>query len=377
MDERIQHRPALRANGRAAWTVCARLAAAVSLAWLAAAAGSAAPPCPEPDVWVASSRRLPGICRMPERAALDVERLVSDGCARWEPAHVDDLLAEPGLPLVVFVHGNRYPAAEARRQGLWLARLIAATCPEAGPVRTLVFSWPSDQQGVLIRDARVKYSRAHADGHYLAWLLGRVEPERPLAIIGYSFGAVVGLEAMRDLMAADSTGAAGTGPWAGRTGRTHVVFVAPAVRCDALAPRGPYRQSLAGVDRLTVVANSADYPLKFFHCVDRDLRTAALGATAMPRRWLPADLEYRAIDAADIVGHQHSLPLYLSSGPLVRRIATGAVAGLAEPGDGKEPGPSGPIGEPGRRAGEAFGQGDGGPPGEDAARQRRVDEVAP
>ncbi|MFM7107409.1 MAG: alpha/beta hydrolase [Planctomycetaceae bacterium] len=302
--------------------------AVLACAWLLWAAARAADPCPEPDVWVASTRRQPGICRMPARAALDVERLSGGDCGRWEPARIEDLLAAPRRPLVVFIHGNRYAAAEARSQGLRLARLIAAACPDAGPVRTLVFSWPSQQQGLLLRDVRAKYDRAHADGHYLAALLARVEPTVPVAVVGYSYGALVGLVALDDLASADRAGAAA---WAGRPGRTHLVFVVPAVRCDALAPRGPHRGALAGVDRLTLVANSADHALQFFECVDRSARVEALGTAAMPRRWVPAEVEYSATDAAGVVGSGHPLPLYLAAPGIARRIAAGAVAGLDQP----------------------------------------------
>ncbi len=301
-------------------------ACAVAAAILSGSRAPAATPRPAADVWVASTRRLPGICRRPERAGIDVERLSGGDRGRWERASVDDLLA-PGRPLVVFVHGNRYAAAEAKSEGVRFARLVASACPDAGPVRTVVFSWPSDQQGVLLRDVRAKYARAHADGHYLAWLLGRVEPERPVAIVGFSFGALVGLEALQDLEAADRD-AGIPASWTGRPGRTNLVFVAPAVRCDALAPRGPYRAAVTGIDRLTVVANSADCALAFFPSVDRVTRAEALGTTAMPRRWLPPDLEYSAVDAAAIVGPQHSLALYLGSGSLARRISAAAVAGF-------------------------------------------------
>lgn len=297
----------------------------------AVGAQAASPGGPVADVWVASSRRLPGTCHVPRRVGLDVERLSGGDCGRWQRAQVDELLAEQDRPLVVFVHGNRYAAHEAKSQGLRLARTLAAACPDAGPAQMLIFSWPSEQQGKLLRDVRAKYDRAPSDGHYLAWLLGRIDPRRPVAIVGYSYGALVGLQAMADLVTADPAGASGVAPWAGRPGRTHLVLVAPAVRCDALAPRGRYRDSLACVDRLTLVANSSDIVLRFFDCIDRCDRTEALGVVAMPRRWLPADLDYRAIDAADIVGPEHRLPPYLDSAVLARRIAAGAVADLDAP----------------------------------------------
>lgn len=292
-----------------------------------AARARTATPCPAADVWVASTRRLPGICRPPERAGIDVERLSGGDRGRWVRAHVDDLLAEQDRPLVVFVHGNRYAAPEAKSQGLRLARMLAAACPAAGPARMLIFSWPSEQQGRLLRDVRTKYDRAPSDGHYLAWLLGRVAPERPVAIVGYSYGAIVSLQALSDLAAAEARGAPAA-TWAERPGRTHVVLVAPAVRCDALAPRGPYRAALAGVDRLTLVANSADCALKFFNRVDRSIGIDALGVAPMSARRLPADLEYCAVDAAAAIGHGHLLPLYLDTPCLARRITAGAVAGL-------------------------------------------------
>lgn len=315
-------RPAGRRDGLRAAGVALALALAGGLAWPGRAAADS---CPRPEVWLASSRRLPCVRRLPDRAGLDVERLSCGDHGRWERAPIADLLAEDTRPLVVFVHGNRYTAHEARHQGVRVARTLARACPDAGPLQTLVFSWPSERQGLLLRDVRAKYDRAPADGHYLAWLLRRVAPTRPVAIVGHSYGALVSLEALRDLVAVGRPGGAA---WADRPGRTHVVLVAPAVRCDALAPRGPYRQSLACVDRLTLVANSSDVALHFFDCVDRRTPTAALGAVAMPRRWLPADVEYRAVDAADIVGACHRLCPYLDSAVLARRIATAAVADL-------------------------------------------------
>lgn len=302
------------------------VAAALALACLSRAGACGAPvaACPRADVWVASTRRLPGICRMPDRAALAVERLSCGDHGRWERATTAEMLTGDA-PLVVFIHGNRYATVEAKSQGLRVARLVSAACPGVGPVRTIIFSWPSEQQGHLVRDVRAKYARAHADGHYLAWLLEQVPPHRDLAVVGYSYGALVGLEALRDLSNARHDGAP---TWAERPGRTNLVFITPAVRCDALAPCGPYRETLAGVDRLTLVVNSDDLALRFFPHVDTRVRAEALGVTGMPRRWVPPHVEYAAVDGADLVGRQHNLPLYLDSLPLVRRISAGAVDGL-------------------------------------------------
>jgi len=279
------------------------------------------------DVWLVSTRRLPAICALPTAPDLHVERRV---CGRWERSDLADLLGDDSRPLLIFIHGNRYDACDAKSQGVLLARHVAACCPDAPTPQTLIFSWPSDQQGILLKDGRAKYERAFVDAHYLAWLLGQVAPERPLAIVGYSFGALIASEAVEDLAAANRQGRTDIQPWSGRPGRTHLVFVAPAVRCDALAPRGPYREVLDGLEKFTLVINSRDDALRFFHLLDKGMRADALGYVGMPRRWLDAEIEYSATDAASIVGRNHGLPLYLASPLLTRRIAQGAVEGLAD-----------------------------------------------
>jgi hypothetical protein len=309
------------------WVLCMggpRVATATEVAVDPAAATTAARAAD--DVWLVSTRHLPGICRLPSTASVAVERRTD--CGRWQRADVADLLVDSGRPLVVFIHGNRYSVGDSRQQGLQLARQMATCCPETGPVRSVIFSWPSEQQGLLLKDGRAKYDRAHADAHYLAWLLGQVEPTRPVAVVGYSYGALISLGALDDLVSAERNGRGGIQPWTHRSARTHFVFIAPAVRCDALAPRGPYREAIDCLDRVTLVINSRDEALKFFPLLDRDLRVDALGRVGMPRRWLPSQIDFTATDASAIVGKNHGLPLYLASPTLTAKIAAGALEGL-------------------------------------------------
>lgn len=275
------------------------------------------------DVWVVSTRRLPGICGLPTHADVDVERRV-DG--RWERSSVEALFDDPSRPLVFFIHGNRYEAGEARSQGATLGRRLEANSPV--PVRTVVFSWPSQQRGRLIESSRDNYRRATSDGHYLAWLLGRVPQRQPVAIIGYSLGALIAAEALDDL--ATHPEASAESPWVSREGRTHLVLVAPAMRCDALAPGGAYAGAISGIQRLTLVINSRDLALRMFPHLDRETNLDALGVAGMSRRAVPAAVQFSATDAAPIVGRRHAFPEYMQSGTLVRRITSGAVAGLAD-----------------------------------------------
>jgi len=282
-------------------------------------------PDPAPDVWVVSSRGLPCTGRLPETVRFRVERLRDDGTA-WERADLAGLLSDPLKPVMVFIHGNRYDHAVARQQGLDLARRADA-CANRN-LRTVIYSWPSEQQGILLRDGRAKYERAFSEGHYLAWLLGQLEPCRPLAIVGYSYGAIITLEAFEDLAAAERTGRGNVHRWSDRPGPVNVVFIAAAIRCDALAPRGPYRETLAGLDRLTLLTNSTDDALRFFPLLDCGQRAEALGYVGMPRRWMPPEVAFSSVDATNVVGRTHGFPHYLASPALMRRICTGATAGL-------------------------------------------------
>lgn len=292
----------------------------------------------DPDVWCVSTRRLPDIRRVPQSPPVGIERFVERGAelncgrGRWERSDLARLLGndgrDRGKPLVIFIHGNRYDSVSAKQQGLLLARHCAAACPGGGAVRTVVFSWPSEQQGFLLKDGRAKYERAFSEGRYMAWLLGQIDPLRPVSIVGYSYGALITLEGLKDLVDAEQAGRSDLQPWLDRPAPTNLVLIAPAVRCDAFAPRGPYRRTLDCVDRVALINNSSDDALRFFHLLDRNTNVDALGFVGMPRRWLPAHVEFSAVDAANIVGKNHGLPLYLSSPSLTKRLCTAAACGL-------------------------------------------------
>ncbi len=310
------------------------------------------------DVWSVSTRRLPAVCSPPAAAQVVVERLVAGPAAtsrataggsesrRWERSDQESLLSEQVRPLVIFVHGNRYDHADARRQGVLLAARMAKCCPESAAAQTVIFSWPSEQQGILLRDGRAKLDRARADAHYLAWLLGRIDPARPVAIVGYSFGAIVSLGALDDLATGRGMPRDAAAPWTERTGRTHLVLVAPAVRCDCLAVHGPHRQAALCIDRLSLVINSEDEALRFFPLLEHDVRVQALGEVGMPRRWLPAGVEFATTNAAPIIGRQHSFLPYLGSNTLTRRICEGAGEALD-----RSPHPAAASAEPAGHAG--------------------------
>lgn len=318
---------------------CVLIVCTALLAGTAAAGQTAAPVAQAPaaeiaataeDVWLVSTRRLPDIGCLPARAAVDVERLAAEGgCSRWRRADLAELLDDPARPVAIFVHGNRYDPASARSQGLMLARTLRQVRPEAAAIRTVIFSWPSEKEGILLRDSRAKYERSMTEGQYLAWLLAQFDPQRPVALVGYSYGALITLEAIDNLGRAERTGREPPGHFSDRPGRLHLVLVAAAVRQDALAPRGEYRQVARMIDRLALFNNTRDKALGYFEFIDRSLRTEALGHEQMPASWLPPQVEFRQVDAAAIVGKDHRFPLYLESRSLRQRLAAAVLDGLS------------------------------------------------
>ena len=271
--------------------------------------------CVEPDVWSVSTRCLPRICHPVTDADFLVERRDAPGC--WNAAAVEELAAANGA-VVFFIHGNRYDATAAKRQAVTLARRLEGCRPDAAPIRTVVFSWPSESHGPPLREARDNFVRAESDGHYFAALLSKFPLEADLGIVGYSFGSKIALVALDDLLAADP------GRTAARSGHLGLVLVTPAVSVGSLAPSGRHHDAIRSIDRLTIFTNPKDEALRFFPYVDPSGAPAA-GFVGIPRRWVPGDVAFSQIDASPIVGKEHSMQCFIEAWPLACRIAAGAV----------------------------------------------------
>lgn len=271
--------------------------------------------CVDPDVWSVSTRCLPRICHPVADADFLVERRNTPGC--WSQAAVEELSATE-RPVVFFIHGNRYDSAAAKRHAVSLARRLDACRPDAAPVRTIVFSWPSESRGLPLREARDNFIRAESDGHYFAALLSKFPREADIGIVSYSFGSKIALVALDDLLSADS------GWKAARSGHLGLVLVTPAVRVDSLSPRGRYQAAIRAADRLTIFTNPRDEALRFFPFVDSSGAPAA-GYVGIPSRWVPGEVAFSQIDASPIVGKEHSMQRFIDASTLACQIAAGAI----------------------------------------------------
>ncbi len=266
--------------------------------------------CDEGDrFWLINTRHLTSRARCVdlEQPGFAVFRLRP--CQPSEHVTIDDYLNAVGQrrSVVVYVHGNRVPAREAIQRGLSIHRKIK--CFRSGrSIDWVIWSWPSDKQGILIRDARIKASRTDGQGLYLGWLLRRhAEVQAETTLIGYSFGGRI---------ITGSLHAAAGGSLAGRQlpgqpllgANIDAGLVAPAVDSHWLTDRGYHRLATQNLNRLVLLYNCRDAVLKRYWLVDRVRGRMALGysgPTSFAPRFDGTKLPVRSRDCSPSIGIQH------------------------------------------------------------------------
>ena len=96
----------------------------------------------------------------------------------------------------VFVHGNQITAEMAIERGTRVYRSIRARrCKRGlcrnGPIRFVIYSWPTKRNTIRLIDAAIKTKRTNAESFYFGDFLSAIAGNGPLNIVGYSFGARV------------------------------------------------------------------------------------------------------------------------------------------------------------------------------------------
>ena len=227
---------------------------------------------------------------------------------------------------VIFVHGNRLEYDEVTTSVWDMYRCLTMGRDDAPPLRFVAWSWPSDKRRGILNDVRAKASRTESDGYYLGWFLSQLPEDRPLRLVGYSFGARVVTGASHLL---------GGGKLSGRTlsnvvmteqdqpvaSRPRVVLMAAATHSHWLRPGSYHERALHRIGSLLNIYNGSDRILKRYRAIDRRSQPEALGYSGM----YTADLSNAAerieqLNAAGMVGRQHRLANYQRNGWLRSRI---------------------------------------------------------
>jgi len=269
------------------------------------------------QIWMVSTRQL-GFPRMNCDPALRISRC--DGCQRFHQSDLQTLLEsdDPRYTTVIYVHGNRIKCPDATRTGFEAYRMLCSGRPCNKPLRLIVWSWPS-QRVVLraLRDIVIKLERTVAEEYYLAWFLARMNPHRPVSLIGYSFGGRICCGALQ-LRAGGCLGGYRLENRPALTAPTRLTLIAAACDSRSLAAHGEYPLAMPSVDKALVLWNRLDPALLLYPLIDRR-RPSAIGRVG-PVRSGPGARRISAFNCSGSIGRCHSVHEYLSTRCITRLI---------------------------------------------------------
>lgn len=301
---------------RAACAVAAGLAVFLATGACAAAETSQ-------DIWLISTRSAPWSNPVGGEGRIVYWHLNAE--KSWEQVDLGTFLAtdDPAVPTCVYIHGNRTSRSWAVREGWSVSQKLKLLAPEL-PLRFVIWAWPADQIRGIRQDVQVKAYRSDVQAYYLAYLLGRINPEVRVGLVGYSFGARTITGALHLLAG---------GRFAGRSlpegmapvKRTPVraVLVAAAMGAHWLSPGASNGLALSLVDRLLITRNTYDPVLQYYPRMYGRGGPQALGYTG-PARSLQAGAQGEKLEILPLersVGNNHDLQGYLRARPVRSRLA--------------------------------------------------------
>ena len=272
---------------------------------------------------VIDTRSIPtGTLKNPPEALTDLRFFAADESGMVRRLTTDDWVEdiEKEQPLWVVVHGNRVDSGET----LAFMTAFCQMCRHVGLNGVFVlWSWPS---GVMVRgiarDSRLKAVRADLESSVLASWLASHSLQRPVNLVGYSFGARTVMQAAWQIATQKSVALSDL---PGADARSHdspaftLFLVAPAM--DTATFDRTIRETLEASPSLKVfvTVNKADPALRWYRHLWSCHGPSALGWQG-PFYRTQKDLvdSLEVLDVTRQVGHTHRLEAYLSA-PTLRR----------------------------------------------------------
>lgn len=260
-------------------------------------------------LWLISTRGITSAaCRVDlQNPSLQIYRLSANG--ETTPATLDEYVSaiNESRPVVVYVHGNRMTPQHALFRGIKIYKNSTA-CQRSGPIDWVIWSWPSEQTGVLTHDVREKADRTDAQGLYLAWLLRQhVSPSMSTTLIGYSFGGRIVTGALHALAGGPLGGRALNGPTI--TGMSFGTgLIAPAIDSHWLTQHGYHSRATQNMSQMVLLYNRRDIVLKRYWLLDKVRGRMALGYSGPTQFGPRADgsrLPVSARDCSPSIGPAH------------------------------------------------------------------------
>lgn len=299
---------------------------AVVTALLAAALGGTAVGADEGQVWLIDTRGATRSGQLESAVQhVNYRRLQPD--RRWLEVDRTEFFRshDRPLPTTIFIHGNRTSHSTAVGYG-WQAYRRLERMAEGRPFRFVIWSWPSDRvRGGARHDVRVKACRSDAQSYYLAECLQHLDPDVPVSLIGYSFGARIITGALHLLGGGELAGRSLAQParvladGVKQVPPRRAVLVAAALDANWLLPGRPNELALSQVQRLLVTRNVRDPVLKWYPRMYRHGGPQALGFVG-PATCL-SDEKVELLDLSCSVGRVHDWGRYWAATGLRRRLA--------------------------------------------------------
>ncbi|MEX0824946.1 MAG: hypothetical protein WD119_02205 [Pirellulaceae bacterium] len=271
---------------------------------------------PRDSLWLLSTRHLTSQAWRANLETPSFRMARIDACGGCVPTTLATFLEEerPGTVDVIYVHGNRMPAEGVIERGLFVYRNIVRHRPAGSPpVRFLIWSWPSERQGLALRDVRIKAARTDAQALYLAWLLreqthrGRVQ-----RVVGFSFGGRVATGALHALAGGTLGGRQLPGVHL-EGAEIGVGLLAPAIGEDWLMPGRDHGRATLNISHITLLFNQRDAILRRYPLLDPASGVEALGYRG-PRNFGPGfdgrPVNIFQMNCSDTVGLRHREDAY-------------------------------------------------------------------
>jgi hypothetical protein len=244
-----------------------------------------------------------------------------NGCRQWMPSDLSSAVSgAPGMSTVIFVHGNRLTAWDAKREGLAAYRRMACQSASEAPIRFVIFSWPSAQIRGPLKDVRAKAARTGPAGCQLAWLVDQMPADTPLTLVGFSFGARIVTGALH-ILGGGSVGHCGLAELQHPDRRpASVVLLAAAVHSDWLCPGHCHGLAMTQVSEMLLVNNCDDPAMKYYRFVSQNGRPQALGCCGPTCIDAAGASKIVKRNVSCYVGDNHDLFCYLAAPGVIGQI---------------------------------------------------------
>lgn len=259
------------------------------------------------------------------------------GYREWRRGETSEFFAwnEPGVPTILFFHGNQVAANEAAGEGLLVYRALVRSACDERPIRFVTWSWPSEKTGGPLRDVREKAARTCPVAWQAAWVIDRLPPDLQLSLLGYSYGARIASGSAHLLAGGNLSGLQLDERVNPERPPMPAVFIAAAMHANWLGEGQCHGLAMQQIDRLYLVNNSCDPAMRYYHLSTTNGNPQALGLCGPTCISPDAAARIQQCNACGYVGKSHDLCRYVASRQVMGtawEYLTGNAAVSSEPG---------------------------------------------